>query len=296
MTGAAWNGIQGSNADAKAKTGAKRRKRIFGLLYYIFMIAISCVFFYPMIWLVLSSFRQNKEIFMDPFGLPAKIDFGNWKEAWEIGNMSTYALNSVIVTSITLACILLFASMGAFAFSKLRFRGSSMLLMLFTLGLFMPLQSFFIAQSYLFDQLNLKDSYVSLILPYIGLGLPLAVFLLKAFLDSVPKELMEAARMDGCNDAILYGRIILPLLMPSMATVGIFSALNTWNELLLAMLYIQDDSLKTIPVGLLAFSSRHMTDYKMLFSALSIVTIPMIAIYIVFNRYVVAGLTEGALK
>ena len=102
--------------------------------------------------------------------------------------------------------------------------------------------------------------------------------------------------MDGCGDWLLYRKIIFPLLIPSMATVGIFSALNSWNELLLAMLYIQNDALKTIPVGLLAFSSRYMTDYKLLFSALAIITMPMIIVYIFFHRYIVAGLTEGALK
>ncbi|AIQ65847.1 sugar permease [Paenibacillus stellifer] len=275
---------------------AARRRKLSGILYYLFMIAISCIYFYPIIWLVLSSFRENRDIFSSPFGLPEQIRFRNWSEAWNIGNMSTYAKNSVIVTSATVVCILLFASLAAFAFSKLRFRGSGLLMTLFLLGLFMPLQSFFIAQSYIFERLSLKDTYLGLIVPYIGTGLPLAVFLLKAYLDSVPKELMEAARMDGCGDFLMYRKIIVPLLIPSMATVGIFSALNAWNELLLAMLYIQQDALKTIPVGLLAFSSRYMTDYKLLFSALALITLPMIVVYISFHRFIVTGLTEGALK
>ncbi|WP_218619205.1 carbohydrate ABC transporter permease [Paenibacillus sp. P46E] len=282
--------------DAYSGGEAASRKRFSHLLYYLFMIVISCFYFYPIIWLVLSSFRENREIFSAPFALPEKVNLQNWSEAWNVGNMSTYAKNSVIVTTLTVAGILLFASLAAFAFSKLRFRGSGFLMLLFMFGLFMPLQSFFIAQSYIFEHLNLKDSYLGLILPYIGTGLPLAVLLLKAYLDAVPGELMEAARMDGCGDWLMYWRIILPLLVPNMATVGIFSALNAWNELLLAMLYIQNDALKTIPVGLLAFSSRYMTDYKLLFSALAIITLPMIVVYLFFHRYIVAGLTEGALK
>ncbi|MFD0716359.1 carbohydrate ABC transporter permease [Paenibacillus sp. GCM10027626] len=292
MATAAWN-IGDRNSGKGPNLGRKRFSHFF---YYFFTIAISCVFFYPMVWLVLSSFRENREIFTTPFALPSKINLQNWAEAWNVGNMSTYAKNSVIVTSITIVFILLFASLAAFAFSKMRFKGSQLLMLLFVFGLFMPLQSFFIAQSYIFEQLNLKDSYMGLILPYIGVGLPLAIFLLKAYLDSVPKELMEAARIDGCGDLVLFSRIIFPLLIPSMATVGIFSALNTWNELLLAMLYIQNDELKTIPVGLIAFSSRYMTDYKLLFAALAIITIPMILLYVFFHRYIVDGLTEGALK
>lgn len=275
---------------------ASRKRRQAHFLYYMVMILISLGTFYPLIWLLLSSFRENRDIFSAPFALPERINFQNWADAWQIGNMSTYAKNSVIVTALTLVGILLFASMAAFAFSKLRFRGSGFLMLMFVFGLFMPLQSFFIAQSYIFERLNLKDTHLGLILPYIGVGLPLAIFLLKAYLDSIPKELIEAARMDGCNDRVLFQKIILPLLLPSLATVGIFSALNTWNELLLAMLYIQNDALKTIPVGLLAFSSRYMTDYKLLFSALALITIPMIILYIFFHRYIVAGLTEGAIK
>ncbi|WP_206109204.1 carbohydrate ABC transporter permease [Paenibacillus sp. HB172176] len=282
--------------NSRAEEQKSRSKRFSAIFYYLFMIILSCFYFYPLLWLILSSFRENREIFSSPFALPDSIHFSNWSEAWTIGNMSTYAKNSVIVTSATIVGILLLASLAAFAFSKLRFRGSSFLMLLFVFGLFMPLQSFFIAQSYIFEQLNLKDTYLGLILPYVGTGLPLAIFLLKAYLDSVPKELMEAARMDGCGDFLLFRKIIFPLLIPSMATVGIFSALNAWNELLLAMLYIQNDALKTIPVGLLAFSSRYMTDYKLLFSALALITIPMIILYIFFHRYIVAGLTEGALK
>jgi len=292
MATAAWS-IENGGKPGEAKRNGSRTSRI---AYYAFMIVISCFYFYPMIWLVLSSFRENRQIFTTPFSLPERINLHNWGEAWKIGHMSTYALNSVIVTSLTVAFVLLFASLASFAFSKLKFGGSRWLLLLFTFGLFMPVQSFFIAQSYIFDRMNLKDSYMALILPYVGVGLPLAIFLLKAYLDSIPKELMEAARIDGCNNFVLFIRVILPLLMPSLATVAIFSALNAWNELLLALLYIQTDALKTIPVGLLAFSSRYVTDYKLLFSALAIVTIPMILVYVLFHRQVVSGLTEGSLK
>ncbi|REE85298.1 carbohydrate ABC transporter membrane protein 2 (CUT1 family) [Paenibacillus taihuensis] len=268
----------------------------FRLFYYVFMSVFSLVYFYPMIWMLFSSFRGNSEIFNKPFSLPAKVDFHNWSKAWQIGKMSTYVMNSVIVTSLTVVFILLFASLASFAFSKLKFKGSKLMLLMFVFGLFMPMQSFFIAQNYIFDHLHIKNTYWALILPYVGMGLPLAIFLLKAYLDSIPKEMMEAANIDGCGNLRLFWSIIMPLLIPSLATVAIFSSLNSWNELLLALLYVQSDSLKTIPVGLLAFSSKHVTDYKLLFSALTIITIPMILIYIFFHKHIVSGLTEGSLK
>ena len=160
----------------------------------------------------------------------------------------------------------------------------------------MPIQSYFIAQNSLFEMLNLKDTRWALIIPYAAMGLSLAVYLLKVYLDSLPRELFEAARVDGCGDARMFTVLVLPLLRPGLATVAIFSALNAWNEFLLALLYITNDALKTIPTGLLAFSSRYVTDYQLLFAALTIITLPMVAVYVMFHRQIVAGVTEGSLK
>ncbi|WP_308637602.1 carbohydrate ABC transporter permease [Paenibacillus silvisoli] len=278
------------------KSKPSLRHNVFAAGYYAIMMMLSVMFFYPMYWMVISSFKSNRKIFSSPFSFPEKVDLHNWSQAWKIGNMSVYAMNSLITTSVTVAFILLFGSLAAFAFSKLEFKGSKLLLAMFVLGLFMPLQSYFIAQNYVFEFLNLKDTRLALIIPYIAMGLPLAVFLLKAHNDSLPKELMESSRMDGATDFTIYWRVILPLMMPGLSSVAIFSALNSWNEFLLALLYIQDESLKTIPTGLLAFSSRYITNYHMLFSALSLVTIPMILVYVLFHRHIVSGLTEGSLK
>jgi len=260
------------------------------------MVVLALAFFFPLVWMVLSSFKTNGAIFQSPFALPESIDLSKWVEAWEVGNLGKYALNSAIVTGATVFLILLIASLSAFAFSRYRFRGRGLAMGVFALGLLLPLQSYFIAQSNLFTQLQITDTRWALIIPYTAMGLPLATFLLKVFMDGLPDELFDAARIDGASDLRTYSRVALPLLRPGLATVAIFSALAAWNEFLLALLYIQDDDLKTIPTGLLAFSSRYQTDYSMLFSALAIVTIPMVVIYIVFNRHIVDGITAGSVK
>jgi raffinose/stachyose/melibiose transport system permease protein len=257
---------------------------------------LALLFFIPLIWMVLSSFKTNTEIFTTPFSLPTQVDFTQWAVAWDVGNISRYALNSVIVTTVSVLAILALSSAAAFAFSRYRFRGAGLMLGLLSLGLILPLQSYFIAQSTMFTQLELTDTYWALIIPYTAMGLPLATYLLKVYLDALPEELFEAARIDGAGDFRIYTVLALPLLKPGLATVAVFSALSCWNEFLLALLYIQDDTLKTIPTGLLAFSSRYVTDYSLLFSALSIITLPMIAIYIVFNRQITEGITAGSLK
>ena len=280
-------------APAPTPVSGRRAPRI---VLSVGLALLAIVFFFPMVWMVLSSFKTNRAIFRAPFELPTSIDLSRWVEAWEVGNLGRYALNSAIVTGVSVTLILVIGSAAAFAFSRYRFRGRGLAMGLFALGLLLPLQSYFIAQSNLFTQLAITDTLAALIIPYTAMGLPLAVYLLKVYLDALPDELFEAARIDGAGDARVFKELALPLLRPGLATVAIFSALACWNEFLLALLYIQDDDLKTIPTGLLAFSSRYVTDYSLLFSALSIVTIPMIVIYIVFNRHIVEGITAGSVK
>jgi raffinose/stachyose/melibiose transport system permease protein len=271
-------------------------RRLPSLLVGAALAVLAFLFFFPMIWMVLSSFKTNAAIFSDPFALPESIDLGQWAEAWEVGNIGQYALNSAIVTAVSVTAILLLGAGAAYALSRYRFRGRALVMSLFALGLLLPLQSYFIAQSSIFTQLAITDTRQALMIPYAAMGLSLAIYLLKVYLDALPDELFEAARIDGAGDLQMFRALALPLLRPGLATVAIFSALAAWNEFLLALLYIQDDTLKTIPTGLLAFSTRYVTDYSLLFSALSIVTIPMIVIYVVFNRQIVEGITAGSVK
>ncbi len=279
-----------------ASSGVANGGRVSRWLVTGAMALLAVVFFFPMIWMVLSSFKSDRAIFRSPFALPDAIDLSVWAEAWEVGHLGQYAVNSAIVTGVSVTAILVIGAAAAYAFSRYRFRGRGLAMGLFALGLLLPLQSYFIAQSTMFTQLAITDTRWALIIPYTAMGLPLAVYLLKVYLDGLPEELFEAARIDGAGDIRIFRSVAAPLLRPGLATVAIFSALAAWNEFLLALLYIQDDELKTIPTGLLAFSSRYQTDYQLLFAALSIVTIPMIVIYVVFNRHIVDGITAGSVK
>jgi raffinose/stachyose/melibiose transport system permease protein len=278
------------------RSSAAPSRQVPDLLVSVALVILAVVFFFPMVWMVLSSFKSNAAIFGSPFGLPESIELSRWVRAWEVGHIGQYAVNSAIVTAAAVTSILVLGSAAAFAFSRYRFRGRSLLMGVLALGLLLPLQSYFIAQSTIFNRLEITDTRLALIVPYTAMGLPLAVYLLKVYLDALPGELFDAARVDGASDIRMYLGVALPLLRPGLATVAVFSALASWNEFLLALLYIQDDALKTIPTGLLAFSSRYQTDFGLLFSALSIITLPMIVIYVVFNRQIVEGITAGSLK
>ncbi|MFM7542936.1 MAG: carbohydrate ABC transporter permease [Actinomycetales bacterium] len=265
-------------------------------IFHISLAIYSFFYVVPLIWMLISSFKDNGAIFDNPFALPKTWNLGVFLDAWEQGGLGKYILNSAIVTSLATAISLFVASLAAFAFSRFEFFLKKQLLPLFVLGLLLPIQAYFIAQNEIFEFFGLKDHRWTLVLPYAGLAIPLATWLLKAYLDSLPKELFEAAKMDGSSDFGMYRMIAAPLLKPGLATVAIFTALGAWNEFLLANIYVQNDDYKTIPAGLLAFSTKYVTDYQLLFAALTVITVPMIAVYIAFNKQVVAGLTEGSLK
>lgn len=272
----------------------RRTPRLGAAVYHVVMTAASLFFVVPLVWMVASSFKTKREIFDAPFAPPTALDFSVWTSAWERGDLGVYALNSVLTTVVSVAGILVFGLLAAYAFSRFRFRFSRWLLAPFVLGLLLPVQSYLTAQSRWLDFFYLLDTRWALILPYIGLGLSLAVFLLKGYLDTLPRELFEAARIDGAGDLRMLLQLVLPLMRPGLATVATFSVLSCWNEFLLAMLYIQDEDLRTIPIGLLAFTGKYSTDYPTLFAALSIITIPMIGIYVIFHRQVINGITEGS--
>jgi raffinose/stachyose/melibiose transport system permease protein len=265
-------------------------------VFHIAMAMYSLIYFVPLLWMALSALKNNEQITMTPLSLPTTWDFGVFKDAFTVGDLGKYAVNSVIVTGTVTSSVLVFGSMAAFAFTRLKFRFSKQLLGLITLGLILPLQSYFIAQNTLFDTLGIKDTRMALILPYTAMGLPLSIWLFRAYIQNLPKEIFEAARVDGAGDLRVYQTILLPMLKPGIATVAVFTTLSAWNEFLLALVYIQNDDLKTIPTGLLTFSTRYATNYQLLFAALTIVTVPMIIVYIIFNRKVIEGLTEGAVK
>jgi raffinose/stachyose/melibiose transport system permease protein len=260
------------------------------------LVLIAAVFFFPLIWMMASSFKTNHDIFADPFALPRAFDPQRWVQAWRDGNLGNYVINSAIVSAVSVTAVLVLASMASFAFARFRFRGRALLMAILGLGLLLPVQSYFIAQSHMFTQLALTDTRWALIIPYTAMGLPLATYLLTAFLSEIPDEMFEAAMLDGAGDVRMLVSITVPLLKPGLAAVGVFTLLSTWNEFLLALLYISDDALKTTPPGLLAFSSRYVTDYSMLFAALSIITLPLVVIYVVFNRQINDSVAAGSLK
>jgi len=272
------------------------RRRLAKVLFYTFMLVLVLYYFFPMIWMVYSSFKNNITIFQSPFALPQELSFDNLRDAWRIGRIGDYAKNSIFITSVTTTCILLFSSAAAYAFARMRFRGRQLLFGCMVVGLFIPIQSYFIAQNSIVKWIGFTDTYLSLIFPYIAMGIPLATYILQVYFASLPAEVEESAIIDGANRWVVYQRIMLPMVGPGMAAAGVFTVISVWNEFLLAMLYIQNPDLKTLTVGMYAFSGQYKTNYALLFSGLSAITVPMLVVYFLFNKHIVTGMVEGAVK
>lgn len=250
---------------------------------------------FPLAWMLYSSLKTNQEIFGRPFGLPAAPQWSNLVEAWTVGGLGRFYLNSLLVTGVSVFVVLALASLAAYAFARLTFPGRDAIYYLFLIGLLLPPQTVVIPLFTLLRDLGLLDTYLALILPYSSWPLALTVYLLRSFYRTLPGELEDAARMDGAGLFATYWHVMLPLVRPALVTMAILNAVNLWNELLFALLFIRDESLRTLPAGLLAFYGYYSVDYKLVFAALSIATVPILLLYFVFQRQIIAGLTVGSL-
>lgn len=258
--------------------------------------AIVLATFYPTVWMVLSAFKSNREIFNTPFGLPTEWRWENFTEAWDVGGLGGLYLNSVIVTTAAVAICVTFATAAAFAFTRLEFPGRRALYRLMLIGLLLPPPVVAIPLFSLLRDLNLLNTLWALILPGAAWSISITVFLMSAYFNSVKPDMEEAALLDGANIWQIFTSISVPMVWPAMLTMVILNTINIWNELMFALLFITDEDKRTLPVGLVRFYGYHSTDYALVFAALTITTIPILVLYFLLQRHVIAGLTATAME
>lgn len=256
----------------------------------------ALVTLYPLIWLFISSFKTNQEFFGKPFGLPSVWQIENYTKAWKIAGIGTAFTNSIIVTFISLALTLFIGTLAAYVLSRLQFRFKGFLLGLFVLGMLIPIHSTLVPLFIMMNEMGILDTYAALILPYTAFELPIAIFIVSAYLTSVPKEVEEAAMIDGCSHWGIFFRVILPLSVPAMSTVAILAFLRFWNDFAFALVFINKQALKTLPLSLSVFSDGFGTDYALTMAAMAIAVIPTIVIYLIFQEQIMKGMVAGAVK
>jgi ABC-type glycerol-3-phosphate transport system permease component len=251
---------------------------------------------FPLAFMALTAFRTQKDWDASKLGLPTTFSLGSFERAWSGAAISTYFRNSLIVTLGTVALTVVCATLAGYSFSKLRWRGSGVAYFFVLSWIAIPPLLLIVPVYVEIVNLHLLDTYWSVILLYTALNLPFNVYLMAAFFRSLPDELLEAARIDGAGLHRSFLQIMVPLARPALATLCIFNFLWAWNEFLYALLLLTSDNVKTLTVGVLQLQGRFTTDYPALMAGLLITSLPVVGVYLLFQRHLVRAIVAGAVK
>lgn len=278
----------------------RKTKKYVSVIAYIVFGLWTVFTVFPIIWVMYSSLKTNPEILANAVALPRfdSLQFSNYLEAWTLGRLGSLFINSFIYTFSSTALILLFAMMISYALVKMpQFSHISKVLYgVIALGFLVTVQALLIPLVLLFKQIGLTDTRISIIITYTALGLPMAVYLSADYMRSIPDTLIESAFLDGAGHSYLFIKIIMPLCRPILTTVAILSILGAWNEFLLVFVLTSSDTTRSLPVGLLSFSSTTSTEYGLQFAALVIGFLPILIFYGIANKYITQGVIAGAIK
>jgi raffinose/stachyose/melibiose transport system permease protein len=250
----------------------------------------------PLLVVVLGSVKTTQQLFDAPFGLPDAPTLENYGKVVGGENLGRAFLNSAVVTGVSVPLTLLLASLAAYGIARVPGRRMGLVYGFLVLGMAVPAQANMIPQYVLFDSLGLTDSLVGLMLVNVVVTLPIGVFILTGFMKTLPREVYEAASLDGSGPWRTYRRVVMPLSVPSVAAAAVFMFVIHWNELLYPLLFVHDPEKKTLPLALLNFQGEFLTNYPLLFSGVIVASAPIVLAYVFLQRYFVAGMTAGAVK
>ncbi|WP_420819412.1 carbohydrate ABC transporter permease [Paenibacillus thalictri] len=252
---------------------------------------------YPLLWLLIYSLKTNEEILSGSFfSLPHTPQWANYQYAYEAGSYLRYLFNSFFVTAVTLVAVIILSSMVAYAISRFRWRFGQAIMLVFLVGIMIPLQATLLPLMIIFKNLHILNTHLALILPYITFSTPIAVFILSGFMKSLPHELEESAVMDGAGVFRTFLSIILPISRPPIMTVSILTCISIWNEYILAATFISSEKLKTLPFGVYSFVSQYSANYGAIGAFLVLGALPIIIVYFALSEKISKGMVAGAVK
>ena len=275
-----------------------RKKLCFKIFTYLILCLILVVQFYPIFWVLTTSLKTQTETQTgSPFAFPQSIYLGNYQRAIEESNLGLYYFNSIVVTLVTIVCIIIFSSTAAFAIQKMRFKFSNTAMTFFLSGITIPIHITLIPLFMIYRNLDILNSYVSLILPQIGFGLPISIYLFTAFYKYVPDSLLEAATIDGASIIKSFVSIYLPLSKNTIMTVVMMNMIGVWNEFVFANTFISKPEMKTLPVGIFDFvGEKGAVDSGATFAAISLCITTLLILYFILNKRIIEGMIAGAIK
>lgn len=282
---------------AQKPASMKAQNRITNIVLYLILTIMAIAWLTPFMIIVLTSVRSMGDLFDNGvFAWPREFYFSNFVRAWNVGGFSTYFRNSLLVIIMKVPLGIVIASLAAYPLAKMNFRFNNAIFIFFLVGIAIPIHVTLTPLLVMMKQLGIQGTLFALIPPYVVFGLPFQIFVMRGFFRTVPSELLEAARMDGSSEWGIFWRILMPLSTPALATLFIIDALATWNELLISLVLISASQWRTVPAGLLQFQGEFASNYVQLMAGVLISITPVVLLYIFLQRYMVSGLTAGALK
>ncbi|MGJ8455074.1 carbohydrate ABC transporter permease [Pseudothermotoga sp. U03pept] len=273
-----------------------RFSRFYKFLAYLVLSIYAFIIAGPFFMIIMNSLKSMRELFLRPFSLPTKFMYQNYIQAWQRASIARGYLNSAIIAVVSVITVVILASMFAYMISKYEFKGRRYLFLYSMLGLALPARLAVIPIFLLLRSLGLTNSLLGLIVVYSSVNIPFSAFILKNFMDSVPNELCEAARIDGASVAKIYSKVVLPLVKPALSIVAIVTFVNVWNDFFFPLILINDKSKATITLAVSIFFGEYSTQWHLLFSGLALSIAPTVILFLIFSQYFIAGMTQGAIK
>ncbi|MGI5148943.1 carbohydrate ABC transporter permease [Plantactinospora sp. CA-294935] len=289
-------------ADGRSGAGDRAPRREWGVVNVFshgFLLIWALLTTLPLLWVFLSSFKSDGEILSDPWGLPGALRFENWARAWTEARIGQYFLNSAVVVAGSLTLTMLFGATAAYVFARYEFRFRQVFYYLFVGGMMFPVFLALVPLFFVVRNAGLFNTWRGLILVYAAYSLPFTVFFLTAFFRTLPTSVAEAALIDGCGHFRLFFRVMLPMARPGLVSIGIFNFLSQWNQFILPQVLMQGDESKWVlaqGLAALAVSQGYQGDFSGLFAGLTLGMLPVLAVYVLFQRQIQSGLTAGQLK
>lgn len=269
-------------------------KRVF---LWLILLTMAVIQIFPLIWLLNFSLASSNEMFTSGLLIiPQKIQWGNYVLAFVDGHFLLYLKNSILINGLAVVCVIVISIMAAFAVRRMQWRLSGLVKTLLLLGMMIPIHATLLPNYKIYNTMHLTDTLWALLIPYVAFSLPQGLFLMIGFLEGVPKELEEAAVIDGCGIYRILLNVVTPLLKPSIATVAIMTFLNNWNEFMMASTYLSSPKWKTLPFSLLEFTGQYSSNYAVQFAVMALTAAPAVVVYIILNKHITKGVAMGAVK
>jgi len=270
-----------------------KNKSIGTIIKFIILSAVAIVQIFPLVWLVNFSLASSNELFTNGLLImPAKIRWDNYITAFRDGNVLLYLRNSILINTLAVIIVIVISIMAAFACTRMEWKLSGVVKNLLLVGMMIPIHATLLPNYVIYQKLGITDTIWALLIPYVAFSLPQGMFLMSSFISSIPKEMEEAALIDGCGIYRIVAIIITPLMKSSIVTVTIMN----WNEFMMASTYLSTKTWKTLPFAILEFTGQYSSNYAVQFAVMALTAAPALLIYIILNKYITKGVAAGAVK